>query len=1024
MTAGAPEPEAIELPVALGSRVLVVSDLLLSQEASPSSLALAGELSLTLEHWEGAGSIIVAGNLFCEDTPTPELMAKALDAHPSLVKALEQFTATQGRRVIVLPGWRDPEASSAIAQYSRLANLETASEVLMVLQTGAGEQRVEVKAGQHNEGLDPGERGGFSSERPWLVGMERLEQAEQSRRFTSSRLLYRRLARFIWLPPFLAIITALAVRISWVSAGLEKIIPGKRGLISRAQHAQWENLAIVTVALVIGSELLLGLAVWLWSRRLFSQSEATNAGMASDAPAQVLSVNESSALDYAVARLSDGISGVIVGGSLRAELTHLSGGFFASPGGTTEIVREHHGNLGLPPVFLHHRQASSLEVETGASLHVRLVVADIDLPLSTVTERIVTGYAAVKGRKAAADLHPAMVASWPTGNSWPPAPDIARERLHARRIRRITASALFATGLIDILLAASPPLRHRLHVVSAYLPLGASQTAGALVAVSGIALTMLARGVLRGQRRPWKVAVGLLAVTLGLHLAHEVSITGSFTTAVVLMLLLVEQRYFRAETEQGSLATALSTLFIGGIVAVGAAFIGIQISDLSNHQLPAWPLVLAACAERLAGIDSIALPEHIDDFVYPILFTTGIALLVTALFQATRPVVARRLNVAKRSSERKAAEHRARDIVRRHGYGTLDYFALRDDKQWFFWRDSLVAYAVYGGMCLVSPDPIGPLTERDQVWAAFRSFADTHGWGVAIMAAAEEWLPIYREAGMRHLYLGDEAVVNVREFSLQGGKMKGLRQACSRIERAGYSVETLDPNDVPRERIPALAELLDLKRRGEAERGFSMMLGRLFDPRDKGLLLTIVTGPDGQPAAMCQFVPSPAIRGWSLDLMRRDPAEHPNGLLDYALCATIDHLREAGDHGLSLNFSAMRSVLDGERGDSLAIRIERWGLQRLSGVLPIETLWKFNAKYRPSWLPRYICFDSAENFLPTVVQILRAEAITEIPVIGKLFRQSDDRLSASVIPADLLAELETIELSSPSPVDTAQLPQV
>jgi len=108
--------------------------------------------------------------------------------------------------------------------------------------------------------------------------------------------------------------------------------------------------------------------------------------------------------------------------------------------------------------------------------------------------------------------------------------------------------------------------------------------------------------------------------------------------------------------------------------------------------------------------------------------------------------------------------------VRRHGTGTLDYFALRDDKQWFFFRDTVVAYAVHGGVCLVSPDPIGPVSERSQVWDAFRHFADRHGWGVAVMAAAEEWLPIYRDSGMRHLYIGDEAVVDVTRFTLAAGR--------------------------------------------------------------------------------------------------------------------------------------------------------------------------------------------------------------------------------------------------------------
>ena len=135
---------------------------------------------------------------------------------------------------------------------------------------------------------------------------------------------------------------------------------------------------------------------------------------------------------------------------------------------------------------------------------------------------------------------------------------------------------------------------------------------------------------------------------------------------------------------------------------------------------------------------------------------------------------------------------------------------------------------------------------------------------------------------------------------------------------------------------------------------------------------------------MCQFVPSPAIGGYSLDLMRRDPGDHPNGLLDFALCSTITHLKERGMTGLSLNFAAMRSILEGETGDGVTQRVERWAIRRLSGVLQIETLWRFNAKYEPRWLPRYIVFDSAEQFVPVAVQIMRAESLTEVPVIGRL----------------------------------------
>ena len=218
--------------------------------------------------------------------------------------------------------------------------------------------------------------------------------------------------------------------------------------------------------------------------------------------------------------IESGASGLVAGGALVPELTHLDTGFFACPGATSELVHEHRGRFGLPPTFLHHRQSATLEIETGADLHVRLMQAEVDLPLATLGERLITSDTIVKGRTHAAELHPELVASWPGGASWPPAPEVAADRIRVRRIRRLAATALFVAGLIDLLSAFTEPLRDHLHLIQEYLPIGVAQAAGALVALSGIGMVMLSRGVLRGQRRSWMMAVALLATTLALHLVH------------------------------------------------------------------------------------------------------------------------------------------------------------------------------------------------------------------------------------------------------------------------------------------------------------------------------------------------------------------------------------------------------------------------------------------------------------------------------------------------------------------------
>jgi lysyl-tRNA synthetase class 2 len=170
--------------------------------------------------------------------------------------------------------------------------------------------------------------------------------------------------------------------------------------------------------------------------------------------------------------------------------------------------------------------------------------------------------------------------------------------------------------------------------------------------------------------------------------------------------------------------------------------------------------------------------------------------------------------------------------------------------------------------------------------------------------------------------------------------------------------------------------------------------------------MTVVRDAEGKAVAMCQFVPCESIKGYSLDLMRRDTEERPNGILDFAFCATIDYLRDRGTKGLSLSFAAMRSSLEAEHGDDFFQRVERWTVKRLSGIFQIESLLHFNSKYDPKWIPRYVVFDTVEQFAPAVLTILRAESLTEVPVIGKFFEQSAQRQRiASFVPSEQASEV-------------------
>src|SRR5262249_30508208 len=142
---------------------------------------------------------------------------------------------------------------------------------------------------------------------------------------------------------------------------------------------------------------------------------------------------------------------------------------------------------------------------------------------------------------------------------------------------------------------------------------------------------------------------------------------------------------------------------------------------------------IRAVSFRLVGDRAGHLPHALDTWMSPALLAVGVGIAVWVLWLAFRPAVA-----ARTSSCRPMSRVRARFLVERYGADSLSYFALRADKEWFGYRDTLVAYRVQNGIALVSPDPIGPPAQRANAWAAFRELADEHGWAVAVMGAGAE----------------------------------------------------------------------------------------------------------------------------------------------------------------------------------------------------------------------------------------------------------------------------------------------
>jgi lysylphosphatidylglycerol synthetase-like protein (DUF2156 family) len=143
-----------------------------------------------------------------------------------------------------------------------------------------------------------------------------------------------------------------------------------------------------------------------------------------------------------------------------------------------------------------------------------------------------------------------------------------------------------------------------------------------------------------------------------------------------------------------------------------------------------------------------------------------------------------------------------------------------------------------------------------------------------------------------------------------------------------------------------------------------MALSRLADPADPDCVIA-TAHQGGRLRGMLHFVPW-GPDGLSLDLMRRDP-DADNGLNEYVIANVIDACAALGVTRVSLNFAMFRDAL--ERGEKIgagpACRAWRALLIFLSRFWQIESLYRFNVKFRPCWEPRCISYPAARD-LPRI----------------------------------------------------------
>jgi phosphatidylglycerol lysyltransferase len=224
---------------------------------------------------------------------------------------------------------------------------------------------------------------------------------------------------------------------------------------------------------------------------------------------------------------------------------------------------------------------------------------------------------------------------------------------------------------------------------------------------------------------------------------------------------------------------------------------------------------------------------------------------------------------------------------------------------------------------------------------------------VAFYQVPAESLPLYERLGFRKLKVGEDAIMDLTTFSLEGKANAKLRGKVNQFSKAGIGFEGFQPPLPPH----VLAQAKDVSDSwlglpGRRERTFSL---GLFDPdyvRQTPVYAAMDAG--GRMLAFVNVIPSHHPGETTIDLMRHSE-DAPSGAMDFLFAETMLALKQRGFTRFNMGMAPM-SGFQPDETPGVEERAIHYLMQRLTFIFNYRGLRAYKAKFATSWEPRYLVY--------------------------------------------------------------------
>ncbi len=501
------------------------------------------------------------------------------------------------------------------------------------------------------------------------------------------------------------------------------------------------------------------------------------------------------------------------------------------------------------------------------------------------------------------------------------------------------SAMVFASGVVMLLWSLIPPSSELAEDLEMLLPLGFVEGGALLSSALGVALMVIAHGMLRRVAGAYWLAVVALGSGIIASLMQGLDYDRAAVLFVMLLILIPCRReFFRsARLTRNPLSLRWLLLVSSVVVAALAVFFFAHKATPFNNELW-WQFGADQAAPRALRAGLVG----------------SVVVAILVLMMALRPPRISLTPVTRDELDR------AKSIIAAQDNPDAN-FVLTGDKSILFSDNgnAFLMYRVQGRSWIALGDPVGDPEDAAQLVWAFYDAANAANGRAVFYEVSSTYLSLWAEMGFALHKMGEEGVVPLDAFSLDGSDRKKLRAAYNRAGRNGLSFEILAA-PVDDSTLATLRLISDqwLAEKKSKEKQFSV--GR-FDKDYLRQFPIAVVRHDGRLVAFANILTTDRKKTATIDLMRHVDGA-PSGLMEYLFIELMLHLKADGHAAFSLGMAPL-SGLESRRGSRWTIKLGAMIYRHGGNFYNFEGLRTFKNKFEPQWRPRFLVAPPRANIL-------------------------------------------------------------